>query len=69
MVQSRTPNSLVRLAIQFQMRLDQQVIDRTAYTIFDLLGDVGGLSVVMSYVALSVNNVFNFQSSENFLVS
>lgn len=69
MVQSRTPNSLVRLAIQFQMRLDQQVIDRTAYTLFDLLGDVGGLSVVMSYVALSVNNVFNFQSSENFLVS
>ena len=69
MVQSRTPNSLVRLAIQFQMRLDQQVIDRTAYTLFDLLGDVGGLSVVMSYVALSVNSVFNYQSSENFLVS
>ena len=51
------------------MSLDQHVIERTAYTLFDMLGDVGGLSVVLSYLAFTINCVFNYQSSENFLVS
>ena len=67
--QTRTPNRLCRLGIQFQMSIDQHVEDRSVFTFFDLLGNVGGFAGVLASIAAVINNFFNYQRGENQLVT
>ena len=44
-------------------------ISRSAYTLLDLLADVGGLTSILISGAASLLNVWNFNYLDNYLVS
>ena len=46
---------------------DVFMIERSVFTFFDLLGNVGGLYGILLSIAASLNNFFNFQKTENYL--
>ena len=45
-----------------------ETVERSVYNLLMLLGDVGGLYGLLFSVFATLNNVFNFQKSENIMV-
>lgn len=57
------------MAIGIDMSLDQTVIERSNYTILDVLSDVGGLaSVVASTIAL-ILSILNYNHLDNTMIT
>ena len=52
---TRTFTPRTRLTIEYAMSLDVNVVSRSVYTFFDLLGNVGGLSSVLFTIAAIIN--------------
>ena len=50
------------------MSYEVKTVERAIYNSLMLLGDVGGLYGLLFSVFATLNNVFNFQKPENFLV-
>ena len=69
---SRTSNLNIsfyhRYVHAFHMDYKVETIERSVYNLLMLLGDVGGLYGLLFSVFATLNNVFNFQKSENILV-
>ena len=60
------PNT--RLSIRFQVSSDRHVVIYRLFSFFDLLAQVGGLSIALTMLAAAANNFFNFQAGDNHLV-
>ena len=58
-----------RLLLTFGISFDSVKIERSVYTLFMLLGDVGGLSSVLFSTAVYLLNILNYQKAENHLAS
>ena len=57
------------MGIGIDMSLDQQVVERTNYTILDVLSDVGGLeSVIASAIAL-VLSILNYNNLDSTMIT
>ena len=55
--------------LYIQMDLDMTVIERSSYTILDVLSDVGGLQGILISASSLVLGILNYQYLEGFLVS
>ena len=51
------------------MSLDQILIERTGYTVLDILSDVGGLQGIFVSVIMLFLSVLNHNDLDNYLVS
>ena len=51
------------------MNLDKILINRQVYNVFDMLGDIGGLQYALIIILTFIVMLFNFNATENFLVS
>lgn len=51
------------------MSLDQTLIERTGYTVLDILSDVGGLQGIFVSVIFLFLSVLNHNDLDNYLVS
>ena len=56
-------------SVTLEMDLSLQTYERTVYTLFDLLSDIGGLSGILFSFFLLMNNAWNFNRFDNMLVS
>ncbi len=57
------------MALGIGMNLDQTVIERSNYTILDVLSDVGGLeSVIGSFIAI-VLSVLNYNKLDSTMIT
>lgn len=52
---SRTWGPRCRLTIEYAMSLDVNVVSRSVYTFFDVLGNVGGLAGVLFSITGTIN--------------
>ena len=55
-------------SVTLEMDLSLQTFERTVYTLFDLLSDIGGLSGILFSFFLLMNNAWNFNKFDNMLV-
>lgn len=61
------PNIVLSIAIEASLNL--KIIERTNYSVLDLLADVGGLEqILLSFVSILLS-VFNYNNRDNHLVS
>ena len=51
------------------MNLDKILINRQVYNVLDMLGDIGGLQYALIIILTFIVMLFNFNTTENFLVS
>ena len=51
------------------MSLDQTLIERTGYTITDILSDVGGLQGALVSGISFILSILNYKNLDNYLVS
>ena len=51
------------------MNLDKILINRQVYNVLDMLGDIGGLQYALIIILTFIVMLFNFNATENFLVS
>ena len=60
---------MVFFRVGFSGSLDKKIIQRTNYTVLDLLSDIGGiLGLLMSFFSLLLS-AFNFNLAENAVAS
>ena len=58
------------MTITFEMDLDQRLIERSMFTVLDLLSDIGGLASIVASMGVSIVNYFNSDGLANtFLAS
>ena len=57
------------ISVTVEMSLDLLTYERSLYTLFDLLSDVGGLSGILFTMFGAVITIWNFNSFNNLLVS
>ena len=62
------PNN-VWLCITVEMDLSLMTYERTVYTMFDLLSDVGGLQGIMFYLFASLAAAWNFNRFDNMMIA
>ena len=55
--------------VAIQMNMDQTVIQRSGYTVLDILSDVGGLQGILISGILYILSIVNHNHLNNFLVS
>lgn len=58
-----------RVILQYRMSKDLIQIDRSVYTTFNLLGDVGGLYGLLVSIASALLRLINFGEAENNIAS
>ena len=51
------------------MDLDLMQYERTVYTMFDMLSDIGGLTGIIAIVFGFINSTWNYNAFDNFMVS
>ena len=51
------------------MSLDQTLIERSGYTVLDLLSDVGGLQGILIYAISLLLSILNHNHLENYMAS
>ena len=51
------------------MSLNENQIERTAYTFWNVISDMGGLFGVLASFCVSIVSVFSYQKSVNYLAS
>lgn len=56
-----------RLTIDFAMDMNKTIIERSVYNSFMLLGDVGGFTGFVGYIASVLVSIFTFQKPMNYL--
>ena len=56
-------------SVTLEMDLSLKTFERSVYTLFDLLSDIGGLSGILFSFFLLMNNAWNFNKFDNMLVS
>ena len=67
-VQSYEMDEHVQQEISVEMNLDQQVIARNGYTIFDYLSDVGGMQgLLLSFVAAFLS-FWNYNMLDEYMI-
>ena len=59
----------VWISVTIEMDLSLIAYERTLYTFFELLSDVGGLSGILVTIFTVVVSIWNFHSFENIMVS
>ena len=52
----------------YSMSRDVTIIDRTVYSTFQLLGDVGGLNGLLLSIGATFVGFWNYYNAENFLI-
>ena len=57
------------ISVTIEMDLNLMTYERTLYTMFDLLSDVGGLSGILVTIFSVLITCWNYNSFENLLVS
>ena len=57
------------LQITFEMDLNREEYERSRYTFFDMLSDVGGLSGMFTSIFFVFMNVWNFNQLDDYMVS
>ena len=57
------------VSVTFEMDLNVMHIERSIYTVFDMLSDVGGLLGILTSFAAYLSQIWNFQAFDNFMVS
>ena len=62
-------NDSVHIRISFERDLDKIIIERTAYGILDMLGDVGGLNDALKAIAGFFIAILQYNVFENYMVS
>lgn len=62
-------NFFQRIKIQFEVSRDAVFVTRSAYTLWAVLGDVGGLNAIIFSLAASIASIFAFNRDENYLAS
>lgn len=57
--------------LEFNFRVDNDIvnIDRYVYTVFMLLGDIGGFSGLLYSLGAVLLSILTFQNPENYLAS
>ena len=53
----------------YSVNLDKILINRQVYNVLDMLGDIGGLQYALIIILTFIVMLFNFNETENFLVS
>lgn len=66
---TRTLSYSTRLQMNFRMSHDTEVIERSVYNVFMLLGDIGGFSGLLYSLGASILSIITFQNPENYLAS
>jgi len=66
---TRTDSFYTRLQIEYYVSQDQRTFDRSVYTFWSVLGDIGGLSGILVSVVSTLLNVLNFNKPENHMAS
>ena len=51
------------------MNLDMNLVERSGYTVLDILSDVGGLQGILISAISFILSIFNYNYLENYLVS
>ena len=59
----------VHIAVTYSVNLDKILINRQVYNVLDMLGDIGGLQYALIIILTFIVMLFNFNETENFLVS
>ena len=59
----------VHIAVTYSVNLDKILINRQVYNVLDMLGDIGGLQYALIIILTFFVMLFNFNDTENFLVS
>ena len=59
----------VWISVTIEMDLSLIAYERTLYTFFELLSDVGGLSGILVTIFTVIVSIWNFNSFENIMVS
>ena len=57
------------LMITVEMKLDLMTYERTIYTMFDLLSDIGGLSSILISLLAIVASAWNHDNFDNMMVA
>ena len=57
----------VQMEITVEMSLDSRVIERTGYTMLDLLSDIGGVQTILLSVFSFLVNFWNYQFLEDYM--
>ena len=52
----------------YEMSLNVNVVSRSVYTFWNVIGDVGGFNGVLVSVCATLVSIFSYQKSANFLV-
>ena len=58
-----------RMIVEFEVSRDAIFVQRSAYTLWAVLGDVGGLNGVIFSVAATIVSIFAYNKDENYLAS
>ena len=53
----------------FEVASDANLVQRSAYTFWTVLGDVGGLNGIIFSLAAAIVSVFAYNKDENYLAS
>ena len=57
------------LSITVEMNLDLMTYERTIYTMFDLLSDIGGLSSILISIFAVIASTWNYDKFDNMMVA
>lgn len=57
------------MAITVEMNLNLMTYERTIYTMFDLLSDIGGLSSILISILAVIARIWNYGNFDNMMVS
>ena len=61
------PESYVMFS--FELDLDKKVIERTVYTILDVLSDIGGIWSVLVWAVFTLLSVFNYNKFDDAIIT
>ena len=59
----------IHVTLSFEFDLNRGRIEREAYNMMDLLGDLGGLKTALLVLLAYLNSFVNYHSFEDYLVS
>ena len=53
----------------FELDLDKKLIERTVYTILDVLSDIGGIWSVLVWAVFTLLSVFNYNKFDDAIIT
>ena len=57
------------LQFDYALSMDRKHYMRSSYTAFNIMGDIGGLYVILFNLSIAILSIANFQRSENLLTA